>query len=270
MFKFNLLELSYNNTIQLRFKHVEGGVALNVRTVVSSDDDLDLGLTLSVGDGSTTVPTPQLVKDIAAAFPFTAFENTDGPCCHADFIRVTDSNRGGIRYDVTEYVYKNQTEVVKSSRRQPVVVDCLEDITQHPEKVQKFASIVFTPKVKAAYIASLPRVEVENEDTRQKTVELPVMVDNPDYDPEVEGSQKQVQATETVDESYEASEVLDGAVLRQVPAGVRQVEKPLTETVGVTDEAGNPVMEEYKTGEFTTFIEYKGEQYPEGWNGEIA
>lgn len=58
-------------------------------------------------------------------------------------------------------------------------------------------------------------------------------------------------------------------MLRKVAAYDKPIKKPLFDTVGVKDEDGNPVMETYKTGEFTTFIEYKGKLYPEDWNGSL-
>jgi len=161
---FNLLELAYNNTIQVRHKVTEGDVVENHRCVVDSRQDL--------------TNAPQLIQDIAAAFPFTEFENPDGACCHADFIRVLDGNRGAVRYNIFEYIYKNGTEVDKRSTRPSVVVDCLEDITAHPEKVQKFCAVIFTPEVKAAYIASLPTVDVKVAgETTTETVKVPAVTE---------------------------------------------------------------------------------------------
>lgn len=214
MKKFDLLELVYNHQIQLRYKVSEGGVEENVRTVCDSRDDL--------------TELPKLVQDVAAAFPFCEFENPDGPCCHVDFIRVMGNDQSAIRYNESEYVYENGTEVLKRSVRKPVVVDCLEDLSKHSKKVQKLCNIVFTSEVKAQYIASLPRREI------------PVLENG-----KVKTKKKTIQRD---DQTTQA--VVDGKLTTVVvqKGGEEEIEVPVTQT----------------------FIEYKGNLYPEDWDGTLA
>ena len=247
MFKtFNLVELSYNNTLQVRYKINEGGVITNHRGCCDSTQDLS--------------EAPELVKALAAEFPWTEHTNPDGACCWADFIRVVDAERYHLAYQLSDYIYKDE-KVSKQAKRPVIEVDCLEDITAHPEKVQRFAALIFTPEVKAAYIASLPTVDEPVMSERQVTVDLPVMIANPDYDAEVEGSQKQIQKTETVLVDVEETTVLEGAVQKVVKAHQAKQKQGVVETIGVTDESGAKVMEEYDTGEVVTKIQYKGELY---------
>jgi len=143
---FNLAELSYNNTIQVRLKVDEDGVITNHRSVCDSRQDLS--------------QAPQLVQDIAAEFPFTEHTNPDGACCWADFIRVVDAERHHICYQESKYIYKDGA--VTTQQKQPVaVVHCLDDLSEHPEKVQRFCNIVFTDEVKAAEQARLDAIEAE-------------------------------------------------------------------------------------------------------------
>lgn len=302
--KFDCLELAYNHQIQLRFKSFEDGVEENLRTVIAGE----VGETITVSHPTgrpVTLPSHPILKAVSQAFPMAEFKNPDGPCEHADFIRVMFNDPSQIRYNITRYAYANETEVLKATKMRAVGVDCLEDLSAHPEKVQKFCNIVFTPEVKAQYIASLPRVEVEDEDVRQVTVDLAVMIpnpeygalipnpaygqliNNPDYDPEEKGSQEfirntsvpeqiknvwvpeEIQKTEIMNEWVEPHQVLDGAVLRDVDGHEQPVLKRVVEAVGVEDENGSPVMEAYKTGTTTTFIEYKGNLYPEDWDGQL-
>ena len=157
--------------------------------------------------------------------------------------------------------FVNSQTVTYRHEAKVLTVDCLEDITAHPEKVQKAAALIFTPEVKAAYIASLPTVDEPVMAMRQVTVDLPVMIANPDYDAEVEGSQKQIQKTETVLVDVEETTVLEGAVQKVVKAHQAEQEQGVVVTTGVIDEAGAKVMEEYDTGEVVTKIQYKGELY---------
>jgi|GEM_PF-4753319 len=273
---FNLVELSYNNTLQVRYKINEGGVITNHRGCCDSTQDLS--------------EAPELVKALAVEFPFTEHINPDGACCWADFIRVVDAERYHLAYQLSDYIYKDE-KVSKQAKRPVIEVDCLEDITAHPEKVQRFAALIFTPEVKAAYIASLPTVDEPVIAERQKTVDLPVMEDydhviaavtatrpvQPDpsgpilqetYEVEPERTevrQRQVQEVVLVD--VEETTVMDGAVLRVIKAHQAEKQQGVTETVGVTDEAGEPVMEDYDTGETVTKIQYKGELYPNNWKG---
>ena len=130
--EFNLVELSFNNILQVRFKVYEGNTTENLRCSLDSRQDLS--------------SAPQLVRDLAAEFPYEEFTNPDGPCSHVDFIRVLDSERYHILYQFSDYVYKDG-QPRKQSKRRPVHVLCTDDLSIHPEKVQKFASLVFTPDV---------------------------------------------------------------------------------------------------------------------------
>jgi len=157
---FDLAELSYNNLIQVRFKVDEDGVVTNLRSVVDSTQDLS--------------EAPQLVQAIAAAFPFNEHTNPDGACCWADFIRVVDAERHHICYQESKYIYKDGA--VTTQQKQPVVVvHCLDDLSEHSEKVQRFCNIVFTPEVKAAEQARLDAIEAERiaaeEKAEQKAIE---------------------------------------------------------------------------------------------------
>ena len=160
---FNLVELSYNNILQVRFKVNEGGVITNHRGGCDSTQDLS--------------EAPELVKALAAEFPFTEHTNPDGACCWADFIRVVDAERYHLAYQLSDYIYKDG-EKTKQAKRPVIEVDCLEDITAHPDKVQRFAALIFTPEVKAAYIASLPTVDVKVAGkTTTETVKVPAVTE---------------------------------------------------------------------------------------------
>ena len=134
--KFNLAELSYNNTIQLKYRVDEDGVISNERSTSDSRQDLS--------------EAPQLVQDIAAAFPFTEQTNPDGACCWADFIRVVDAERHHICYQESKYIYKDG-KITAQQRMPVVVVNCLDDLTKHSEKVQRFCNVVFTSAEKLGY-----------------------------------------------------------------------------------------------------------------------
>lgn len=228
--KFDLLELVYNHQIQIRFKRqTASGAVRNLRFVVDSRHDLSGDFVLQIEGQELRFPVPKLVKDIAAEFPYVEFENPDGFCCHADFIRVMDWAKGQVRYNLTEYVYKDRTHVVDKSKLKGAGVDCLEDLTAHPEKVQKFCNIVFTPEVKAQYIASLPRKEIDEYESdgvtpKTKPVEVPVPA-----------------RTEP--------RLIDGQIVDF------ELEKATTRIDQV------PVTQ--------SFIEYKGNLYPEGWDGTL-
>ena len=131
-------------------------------------------------------------------------------------------NQGAARYNLYEYVYANGSEVKNRSQREPVIVDCLEDISKHPEKVQKFCNLVFTDEVKTAFIASLPRIEIE-----------------------IAGKTKKVK-TKIPDQTKKM--VVEGKVR------------------DVVIKKGGEVEEEVPATQ--TFIEYKGELYPEDWDGK--
>ena len=254
--EFNLLELMEDNNVHLRFVELDetekkGKIQFH-RSSINSNENL--------------TEAPELVQLIAEEF--RKFDLPDGRHNVPTRIRIHETDRNKILYFNASVLVESGDVIDRTVNKDYEELFCLDDPTGHPEKVQNVAQLIFTDEVKAAYVASLPRVEVENEEEHQVTVDLKVMVPNPDYDPDVEDSPKKIQATELVEEAYEASEVLDGAVLRKVPAGVRQVKQGVTKTVGVTDEQDNPVMETVKTGELTTFIEYKGKLYPEDWDGK--
>ena len=288
---FNLVELSYNNTLQVRYKINEEGVETNHRGIVDSTQDLS--------------EAPELVKALAAEFPWTEHTNPDGACCWADFIRVVDAERYHLAYQLSDYIYKDE-KVSKQAKRPVIEVDCLEDITAHPEKVQRFAALIFTPEVKAAYIASLPTVDEPVMSKRQVTVDLPVVEDYNEIIPAVtreiaavlgavydstseviEGAfeieqeayieiveperieVRQRQVMETVLVDVEETTVLEGAVQKVVKAHQAEQEQGVVETIGVTDESGAKVMEEYDTGEVVTKIQYKGELYASDWDGTL-
>ncbi|GEM_PF-1775644 len=146
-------------------------------------------------------------------------------------------------------------------KRHNLTFQPLQDYSTESDRVKTFCGIVFDAEVKAAYIASLPTVDEPVMSKRQVTVDLPVMINNPDYDAEVEGSQQQIQKTEVVLVDVEETTVLDGAVQKVVKAHQAKQEQGAVETIGVTDESGAKVMEEYDTGEVVTKIQYKGELY---------
>lgn len=252
--KLLAVELVYDNQIQVLSDVSTDEIPGKHRCTINSE---------SVGLSNQS----ELVQKITTEFPFTEFENPKGFCSHVDYIQFATANPSKLVYRTFNYIHGESREVLKQERAETMVADCLEDITQHPEKVQKFASIVFTDEVKAAFIASLPRVDEPIIKERQVTVELPVMIANPDYDPKDEDSPKQIQKTEDGIENVEATTVMDGAVLRKVAAYDKPIKIPVVDIVGVTNEDGAKVMEEYDTGETQTFIEYKGELYPEDWKG---
>lgn len=251
MFKlnFDLAELSYNNTIQVRFKVDEDGVVTNLRSVVDSTQDL--------------TNAPQLVQDLAAEFPYTdhSTTNKDGACCWADFIRVVDAERHHICYQETKYIYNGG--VVESQQKQPVVVvTCLDDLSGHPEKVQRFCNVVFTPEVKASYIASLPRVY-----KKQMTVERRLEKDNPDYNPDDPKSPKKVYDTESKMVPHDAY-VDENNVLQPAGERIQVIIKAEYDLVTMPD--GSPAMIYCSKDEAEeTFIEYKGELYKEDWDGTL-
>jgi len=164
---------------------------------------------------------------------------------------------------------RNSVKLIERSNHDTHSIDPLQDYSTESDRVKAFCGIVFDDEVKAAYIASLPTVDEPVTDWRQVTVDLPVMIANPDYDAEVEGSQKQIQKTETVLVDVEETTVLDGAVQKVIKAHQAEQEQGVTVTTGVIDEAGEKVMEEYDTGEVVTKIQYKGELYPSDWQGTL-
>ena len=156
---------------------------------------------------------------------------------------------------------QNSIKLIDRTNHETRTIDPLQDYSTESDRVKTFCGIVFDAEVKAAYIASLPTVDVPVMSERQVTVDLPVMIANPDYDAEVEGSQKQIQKTETVLVDVEETTVLEGAVQKVVKAHQAEQEQGVVVTTGVIDEAGAKVMEEYDTGEVVTKIQYKGELY---------
>ena len=248
--KFNLVEIFQNNEVSARYLESEAIEGVQARQYHRYGLDSHSDLT----------DYPQLVKDIVAAFPLVEVEHGEGAHLDVSKIRIMADSQGQFRYDVVAHIVENGKTVV-CERHASIVVDCLEDITAHPEKVQKAAALIFKPEVKEAYIASLPTVDEPVTDWRQVTVDLPVMIKNPDYDAEVEGSLEKIQKTETVLVDVEETTVLEGAVQKVVKAHQAKQEQGAVETIGVTDESGAKVMEEYDTGEVVTKIQYKGELY---------
>jgi len=203
---------------------------------------------------------------IAEAFPYRhdiIYTRTDE---HIEEISFSGS---GVTVNCDDCTVTEQADsnirLVNRVKREPRSIDPLEDYSTESDRVKTFCGIVFDAEVKAAYIASLPTVDEPVMSTRQVTVDLPVMISNPDYDAEVEGSQKKIQKTELVVVDVEETTVLDGAVQKVIAAHQVEQEQGVTVTKGVTDESGATVMEDYDTGEVVTKIQYKGELYAEDW-----
>ena len=102
---------------------------------------------------------------------------TDGVHELVDLIRIHNSERQHFMYELSAFL-------IESNRQQGheilerVVVTCLDDLTVHPEKIQKVAALIFTPEVKAAYIASLPTVDVKVAgETTTETVKVPAVTE---------------------------------------------------------------------------------------------
>ena len=184
-------------------------------------------------------------KSIADAFPYEPEDIFNRPMSQSGVITEVKFRNGGVVYivcDIECHMGVRDVRVPNYLNEEIITVDCLEDLSTHPAKVQAFCNIVFTDEVKAEFIASLPRQEVENEAEQQRTVEIPVMIQVEQAVPAVTEQQAivneetgepeiveveitpattkmvEVQKTEIVDEPYEAYEEMQGNVLVQVPA----------------------------------------------------
>lgn len=150
---FNLVEITENNTLQVRYiDEVASELAEAMRyhrVPCYSTEDLSAA--------------PGLVKDVAALFPYTeVYQDTLEPVnstrpngIHEEvsFIRIIDSERHHFCYQMTAHVVENGVE--KFSEKKPVqVVRAFDDISKLPEKAQKVARLIFTDEVKTSVIAA--------------------------------------------------------------------------------------------------------------------
>ena len=164
-------------------------------------------------------------------------------------------------HDCTVTGQEGNIKLIDRANHETRSIDPLQDISTESDRVKTFCGLVFDAAVESAFIVSLPTVDQSVTEMRQQTVDLPVMIDNLEYDAEVEGSPKLIQEIEMVTVDVEETVVLVGAVLTVVAAHQTQEPRGLLVATGVTDEAGVPVMEDYDTGEVVTLIEYKGNLY---------
>jgi len=198
---------------------------------------------------------------IARAFPYRHDINYTRTDEHIEELSFDGNTVTVTCDDCTVTGQEGNIKLIDRANHETRSIDPLQDYSTESDRVKTFCGIVFDAEVKAAYIASLPTVDEPVMSERQVTVDLPVMIANPDYDAEVEGSQKQIQKTETVLVDVEETTVLEGAVQKVVKAHQAEQEQGVVVTTGVIDEAGAKVMEEYDTGEVVTKIQYKGELY---------
>ena len=229
---FNLVEIRENNMLQVRYLDTIKTEKANAnrfhRTTVNS-----LSPNLS--------EMPELVQQLAAAFPaklpdvsllppdlepgqlLSAAETAefiskipDGVYEEVNMIRILadENKRSEIRYDVDVIVIEG--DKVWTERKPPKIVTCFCDLSEHPEKVQKVAEIIFTDEVKAKARAG------EDAKWKQKTVMVPT--------------------GET--EEYEEEEIFidttEGKAVQRKRTVINQ--RSIMKEVGVVDEDGNPVM----------------------------
>jgi hypothetical protein len=100
-----------------------------------------------------------LIQRLGDSLPLIDAVSLDDGAKVCNFISIKNGVPS-ISYQV-ETLSITDGEVMGSERGDVVEVYCLDDLTQHPEKVQKVAAIVFTPEVKAAEQARLDAIEAE-------------------------------------------------------------------------------------------------------------
>ncbi|MDB4351938.1 hypothetical protein OAA60_00730 [Porticoccaceae bacterium] len=151
---FNLVEIRSDNSLQVRDKITEGSgdtaISYYHRRVVKSTDDLS--------------DQPEIVKTLAAAFPYDDSVKRDGVNSDVEMIRILadENKRAEVRYD--EVVSKvSGGKVVASERKQPKIANALDDLSTLPSKVQQVAAIIFTDSVKATEQAKVDAIVAEKE-----------------------------------------------------------------------------------------------------------
>jgi len=208
--EFNLLEIMEDNSLALRFVDLD-----------ETDKRGKIQFHRAKYDPSSPDNAPELVQLVASQFS----EESLGEGTHMvpTQIRLHATDRVHCGYYNAKVTVLDGEITERSILGKFIEMDCLCDLSEHPEKVQTAASLVFTEAVKADFIASLPRVEIET-----------------DGEPTI--------STETIPE--ETKKMVVGGVLTDVV--IKEAEE-VALTIPATQ----------------TFIQYKGELYPEGWNGDL-
>ena len=159
-------------------------------------------------------------KGLAAAFVYQPRMIYERPINEVGAVGSITISGGLLTYekrDVSCDVVQNDVRVPTFTNEETIFVSFLDDLSEHPEKVQQVAKIVFTDEVKAKAQAEI------DAKCCQKMVQVP---------------------TGEVEEYEEEETYIDTSVNPPVQR-TRTVtkERPIMKEVGVVDEDGNPVME---------------------------
>jgi hypothetical protein len=178
--EFNLVEITQNNEIVVRYIDIKQSEDLGARRFVRD-----------VVKHHNYDNMPEFAQLIYDSFPYAEPSLPDGVHEVATMVRIlADENRRHmIRYNLVKQAWENG-EIVAVEKAGKPVVTCLCDLSEHPEKVQRVAEIVFTDEVKAKAqaekdeaerIAALPdTVEVEAHDREGNPLGFKIEIPNPE------------------------------------------------------------------------------------------
>ena len=218
------VEITENNTIQVCYlDHIESDIAASermVRFTCDSTDDLET-MSIPIREG-VEIGIDPFIKSVAGLFPYCGPEKylpiedqpeptfcADSACSgegrhtHVSFIRIAANEQYHICYNLIEHNFTNGRSINSSG---PIIeVGCLEDTSGLHGKIQTVAALIFTPEVKAAYIARLPTVDVKVAGkTTTETVKVPAVTEKQVVDgvltdvviEEAREEEREVQATQ--------------------------------------------------------------------------
>lgn len=157
---FNLLEIDRNNRIRVRELTAEAMDTRPSQYHSSHTDSTDPGR-MNCDKVLVTLSNEfDLVKTAVAAFPLIeqvyeeepprpVIDLADGYHKVCTMIRILARSQSSISYRMESWTVKNK-RVTASQGLPKGLVHCLDDLTEHPAKVQDAAAVFFTTDVKAA------------------------------------------------------------------------------------------------------------------------
>ena len=165
-----MIEIAQDNTINIR----------ELITTGTGDDALNRYHRRSTNSTMDLTCETDLVVKIAGEFPLSKDVHPDGNHRDISLIKIDPSRPYEFRYDISIHSVENG-ETVCSERKPPIIVDCLEDLSVHPAKVQKVGALLFDTHVKVEFIANLPRVDIpafKNGRFETKVIDIPAKTQN--------------------------------------------------------------------------------------------
>ena len=137
----NLIEITENNTLQIReLNDIEGITSFSRRTTNSEQDLSD---------------ECEMVRAVAALFPLIApVARDDGAIFDVSIIRFACNDPSNFVYKPVKHAIRGG-EIVASQKEPAVQVNALDDLSELPAKVQAMGNYLFTEEVQAGYLEYL-------------------------------------------------------------------------------------------------------------------